>query len=253
MMMPATLSIIRLTFTDERERAVAIGIWASVASALLVGLGVPDQRAGGGGRLRGHAAAGAGRPARYLAPMGSGVVGAGAGCAVRVGAGDQVADRHAAVVRARCRRAAAGGHQRCGVRAAPAAAAVPAAGLRDLPQSRVPGRHAVGGVHPVRDGRPAAGHHPALPAGGGLHPVAGGPAGLGGGAGQPAQRVAGRQHPAPGRPASADLRWPGRRRGGCRRGCVRLPARPGLGGGRHGHHRLWHGLGHLGGVHRHPQ
>ena len=34
MMMPATLSIIRLTFADERERAVAIGIWASVASGL---------------------------------------------------------------------------------------------------------------------------------------------------------------------------------------------------------------------------
>lgn len=32
MMMPATLSIIRLTFTDPRERAVAIGVWASVAS-----------------------------------------------------------------------------------------------------------------------------------------------------------------------------------------------------------------------------
>ncbi|MCW2291296.1 DHA2 family multidrug resistance protein-like MFS transporter [Pseudomonas sp. BIGb0408] len=32
MMMPATLSIVRLTFTDERERAMAIGIWASVAS-----------------------------------------------------------------------------------------------------------------------------------------------------------------------------------------------------------------------------
>ncbi|WP_127596034.1 MFS transporter [Nitratireductor alexandrii] len=32
MMMPATLSIIRLTFTDEKERAFAIGIWASVAS-----------------------------------------------------------------------------------------------------------------------------------------------------------------------------------------------------------------------------
>lgn len=32
MMMPATLSILRLTFTDDRERAVAIGIWASVAS-----------------------------------------------------------------------------------------------------------------------------------------------------------------------------------------------------------------------------
>lgn len=32
MMMPATLAILRLAFTDERERAVAIGIWASVAS-----------------------------------------------------------------------------------------------------------------------------------------------------------------------------------------------------------------------------
>ncbi|WP_249205148.1 MFS transporter [Achromobacter sp. Marseille-Q0513] len=32
MMMPATLSILRLTFTDERERAIAIGVWASVAS-----------------------------------------------------------------------------------------------------------------------------------------------------------------------------------------------------------------------------
>jgi DHA2 family multidrug resistance protein-like MFS transporter len=32
MMMPATLSIIRLTFTDERERAMAIGLWSAVAS-----------------------------------------------------------------------------------------------------------------------------------------------------------------------------------------------------------------------------
>lgn len=32
LMMPATLSIIRLTFTDEGERAFAIGIWAAVAS-----------------------------------------------------------------------------------------------------------------------------------------------------------------------------------------------------------------------------
>lgn len=32
MMMPATLSIIRLTFTDEKERAFAIGVWAAVAS-----------------------------------------------------------------------------------------------------------------------------------------------------------------------------------------------------------------------------
>ncbi|MEH2535165.1 DHA2 family multidrug resistance protein-like MFS transporter [Bradyrhizobium sp. AZCC 1588] len=32
MMMPATLSIIRLTFIDERERSLAIGIWAAVAS-----------------------------------------------------------------------------------------------------------------------------------------------------------------------------------------------------------------------------
>jgi len=31
-MMPATLSLIRLTFIDERERALAIGIWAAVAS-----------------------------------------------------------------------------------------------------------------------------------------------------------------------------------------------------------------------------
>ncbi|RLP27601.1 MFS transporter [Mesorhizobium sp. YM1C-6-2] len=32
MMMPATLSLIRLTFTDEKERSLAIGIWAAVAS-----------------------------------------------------------------------------------------------------------------------------------------------------------------------------------------------------------------------------
>jgi DHA2 family multidrug resistance protein-like MFS transporter len=32
MMMPATLSIIRLTFNDDRERALAIGIWGAVAS-----------------------------------------------------------------------------------------------------------------------------------------------------------------------------------------------------------------------------
>jgi DHA2 family multidrug resistance protein-like MFS transporter len=32
MMMPATLSIIRVTFADERERGFAIGIWAAVAS-----------------------------------------------------------------------------------------------------------------------------------------------------------------------------------------------------------------------------
>lgn len=32
MMMPATLSIIRITFHDEKERSLALGIWASVAS-----------------------------------------------------------------------------------------------------------------------------------------------------------------------------------------------------------------------------
>ncbi|GGG04279.1 MFS transporter [Paenibacillus albidus] len=32
MMMPATLSIIRVTFTNERERALAIGIWGAVSS-----------------------------------------------------------------------------------------------------------------------------------------------------------------------------------------------------------------------------
>lgn len=31
-MMPTTLSIIRIAFTDERERALAIGVWASIAS-----------------------------------------------------------------------------------------------------------------------------------------------------------------------------------------------------------------------------
>jgi DHA2 family multidrug resistance protein-like MFS transporter len=32
MMMPATLSIIRLSFSDEKERALAIGLWSAVAS-----------------------------------------------------------------------------------------------------------------------------------------------------------------------------------------------------------------------------
>ncbi|WP_339224101.1 MFS transporter [Paenibacillus sp. FSL H8-0332] len=32
MMMPATLSIIRVTFTDERERGLAIGIWGSISA-----------------------------------------------------------------------------------------------------------------------------------------------------------------------------------------------------------------------------
>jgi len=32
MMMPATLAIVRVTFTDERERALAIGVWGAVAS-----------------------------------------------------------------------------------------------------------------------------------------------------------------------------------------------------------------------------
>ena len=32
MMMPATLSIIRITFADERERSLAIGIWSAIAS-----------------------------------------------------------------------------------------------------------------------------------------------------------------------------------------------------------------------------
>lgn len=33
MMMPATLSIIRITFQDKKERAFAIGVWSSIASA----------------------------------------------------------------------------------------------------------------------------------------------------------------------------------------------------------------------------
>ncbi len=55
MMMPATLSIVRHVFTDERERALAIGIWAgsawarrrrSLTGLFLVGSSISDQRAG---------------------------------------------------------------------------------------------------------------------------------------------------------------------------------------------------------------
>jgi len=56
-MLPATLSLIRITFDDEHERGLAIGVWgtmavlaprwarssAASASALLVGLGLPPQ------------------------------------------------------------------------------------------------------------------------------------------------------------------------------------------------------------------
>lgn len=34
MMMPATLSIIRLTFEDDKERAFAIGIWLPLRPAV---------------------------------------------------------------------------------------------------------------------------------------------------------------------------------------------------------------------------
>lgn len=61
MMLPATISIIRLVFTEDKERAVAIGIWGrsppvlrrwdlswgSASGAFLVGIGIPYQRAGG--------------------------------------------------------------------------------------------------------------------------------------------------------------------------------------------------------------
>ncbi len=62
MMMPATLAIIRTTFIDPRERALALGLWAGVASAgmaagplvagllldaLRLGRGVPHQCASG--------------------------------------------------------------------------------------------------------------------------------------------------------------------------------------------------------------
>ena len=71
--MPATLSIISNVF-DPRERGRAIGVWAGAvglgrgdrpdprrraAGALLVGFGLPDQRAGRGGRRAAGRAAGA--------------------------------------------------------------------------------------------------------------------------------------------------------------------------------------------------
>src|SRR4028119_733896 len=33
MAMPATLSVLRAVFTDDRERAVAVGVWSAVAAA----------------------------------------------------------------------------------------------------------------------------------------------------------------------------------------------------------------------------
>ena len=68
---PSTLSLIRNMFPDPRERTVAIGVWIAsfsagarhrpagrrrAARALLVGLGVPDRRAGDGAAARGRAA-----------------------------------------------------------------------------------------------------------------------------------------------------------------------------------------------------
>ena len=59
-LMPSTLALIRNLFHDERDRGKAIAVWSAVMSggvglgpvlggraarALLVGLGVPDQRA----------------------------------------------------------------------------------------------------------------------------------------------------------------------------------------------------------------
>ena len=63
-LMPVTLALIRTLFPDPRERSIAVGIWAAGFSAgaalgpvvggvllraLLVGLGLPDQRPGDGG------------------------------------------------------------------------------------------------------------------------------------------------------------------------------------------------------------
>ena len=67
LLMPTTLAIIVATFTDARERNMAIGIWAAVGALALaarpggrrpdqparpLGLDLPDQRAGGRDHLR---------------------------------------------------------------------------------------------------------------------------------------------------------------------------------------------------------
>ena len=58
-LMPSTLALMRSTFTDDAERSFAVGVWSAMgaagaagtavrrhpAAALLVGLGVPGQRA----------------------------------------------------------------------------------------------------------------------------------------------------------------------------------------------------------------
>lgn len=68
MMLPATISIIRLAFTEDKERAVAIGIWGRSQPVLLRwdlswevlfwrisgGGSISHQRAGGGGDTAVH-------------------------------------------------------------------------------------------------------------------------------------------------------------------------------------------------------
>ena len=100
--MPATLSLLITVFTDAKERAMAVGIWAATAGLgvalgpggrrvparpLLVGLDLHRQRAAGGGRDRRGAAAAprVARPRRATARLdGRRAVGRGAGRA-RVG------------------------------------------------------------------------------------------------------------------------------------------------------------------------
>jgi len=178
------------------------------AGALLVGLGVPDQRARGDRRVdRGGADRTAQRP-RPVQEVGPGVVVAGDGRAGGCGVLHQGARAFPAELGDRwCGLGGRGGRVGA-VRPPSAGLGAAAAGVLDLPQSRVQRRGAGGGVLDVRDRRVPAGHDPAVSACGGFHPPGGRAAGRGGRDRVAAHRAVGRGVPAQDRPAAVDRRGP---------------------------------------------